>query len=240
VLATEQPISTFYAAAVAALLGLLALLLVETQSSAKQLAASRSGVTPEFDVRRVPPGLLLPIIATLMAASIVAFRVLWRGHADPWEAILVWTALAIGLASIVLAAAIAFVTLNGGTALARRLRKARVWVPPILGLVAGLAASPLAFGGEHITGARFAVYGTCLSHGCGLKQRSGPGRQFREIDRRLRDGEMALVVCQAEGPAPPHVRSRIWDRLSNGHYVSDAFVNTPNRSGDLSEELRRC
>jgi hypothetical protein len=188
----------------------------------------------------MPLGVLLPVIVVLMVGLVVAFRVLWRGRADQWEAVVVWAALAVGLSSIVLAAVFALLPPGRASRPRHRLIRARAWVPPLAGLVMGLAASPLAFGGDDVTGARFAVYGTCLSEGCGLKQRSGPGPKFHEVGRRLNDGELVLVVCQTSGPAPPRMRSRVWDRLRDGSYVSDAFVNTPNRAGGFSEELARC
>jgi hypothetical protein len=219
---------------------LLGVLLVEVQGIAKQLSQQRREPSAEPEARRMPLGVLLPVMAVLMVGLVVAFRVLWRGRADQWEAVVVWAALAVGLSSVVLPAVLALLPPGRAPSSRRRLIRARAWVPPLAGLAVGLAASPLAFGGGDVTGARFAVYGTCLSHGCGLKQRSGPGPAFREVATRLNDGELVLVVCQTSGPPPPRVRSRVWDRLRNGNYVSDAFVNTPNRAGGFSEELPRC
>jgi hypothetical protein len=188
----------------------------------------------------MPLGVLLPTIAILVAGLVIAFRVMWRGHADGWEAVVVWAALAVGLCSAALTAVITLVPPVRTPWPRRRLLRARAWLPPVVGLVVGLAASPIALGGDDVTGARFAVYGTCLSHGCGLIQRDGPGPSYREAGMRLNDGEMVLVVCQTSGPPPRRKSSRVWDRLRNGRYVSDAFVNTPNRTGGYSEELPRC
>lgn len=90
--------------------------------------------------------------------------------------------------------------------------------------------------------AKYMVYGTCLSGGCGLKQRSGPGSNFHEVDRydRLSDGVKVEVVCQASGEPPDGYESKVWDKLPNGLFVSDAFVDTPNRQGSFSESLLRC
>ncbi len=219
---------------------LLGVLLVEAQGIAKQLAQQRRDPSVEPEARRMPLGVLLPVMGVLMAGLVVAFRVLWRGRADHWEAIVVWAAFAVGLSSVVMPAVLALLPPGRGVSSRRRLIRARAWVPPLAGLAVGLAASPLAFGGDDVTGARFAVYGTCLSQGCGLKQRSGAGPAFREVGTRLTDGELVLVVCQTSGPPPPRVRSRVWDRLRNGSFVSDAFVNTPNRAGGFSEGLPRC
>jgi hypothetical protein len=219
---------------------LLGLLVVEAQGIAKQLAQQRQEPSAEPDARRMPLGVLLPVIVVLMLGLVVAFRVLWRGRADQWEEVVVWASLGVGLSSAVLPAVLALLPAGQALISRGRLIRARTWVPPLVGLTVGLAASPLAFGGDDVTGARFAVYGTCLSQGCGLKQRSGPGPDFREVGTRLNDGELVLVVCQTSGSPPPRVRGRVWDRLRNGNYVSDAFVNTPNRAGGFSEELPRC
>lgn len=219
---------------------LLGVLVVEAQGIAKELAQQRREPSAEPEARRTPLGVLLPVMGVLMLGLVVAFRVLWRSRADQWEAIVVWAALAVGLFSVVIPAVLALLPPGPAPGLRRRLIRARTWVPPLMGLAVGLATSPLAFGGDDVTGARFAVYGTCLSQGCGLKQRTGPGPEFREAGTRLNDGARVLVVCQTSGSPPPRVRSRVWDRLRNGNYVSDAFVNTPNRAGGFSEELPQC
>lgn len=88
----------------------------------------------------------------------------------------------------------------------------------------------------------YSVYGTCLEAGCGLKQRSGPGRAFPEVDKRdrIEDGATVRVICQTLGDSPRGFRNRVWDRLANGRYVSDAFVTTPNRGGGFSRGLPKC
>ena len=76
-------------------------------------------------------------------------------------------------------------------------------------------------------GVTFVVYGTCLSGGCGLKQRTGPGPQYPEGGPRLADGARVEIVCRALGDPVPGHRSRLWDRLSTGLFVSDAFIDRP-------------
>jgi hypothetical protein len=223
------------------LLALLALLIVEARGVAEQAVAQRAGTLDPTHAKRVPAPLIVLIMLAVTAGDVVAFRVLWSGHASGWETVVVWTALAIGLASVLLSGLVVFVGVTGRPAWTRQLGILRRWAPFVLGAIAGLVASPLALGTK-TAGARFAVYGTCLSGGCGLKQRSGPGRDFRTVDgsKRFNDGTLLLVACQTAGLPAPRVRSHVWDRLPNGHFVSDAFVNTPNRSGGFSEELPRC
>ena len=57
-----------------------------------------------------------------------------------------------------------------------------------------------------------------------LNVRSGPGRAFASL-RRLREGDTVNLACQTMGS---NVRgSTVWDRLRDGGYVSDFYVNTP-------------
>jgi hypothetical protein len=97
---------------------------------------------------------------------------------------------------------------------------------------------------EHLLAPKptYSVYGTCIEGGCGLKQRSGPGPTFPEVDKRdrIQDGVKVRVVCQTVGAPPKGFSNRVWDRMPNGRYVSDVFVNTPNRNGRLSKGLPRC
>jgi hypothetical protein len=48
-------------------------------------------------------------------------------------------------------------------------------------------------------------------------------------------------VCQTKGDevSNGHASSRIWNRLSDGTYVSDFYVNT-ERVGEFSPGIPRC
>jgi hypothetical protein len=104
-----------------------------------------------------------------------------------------------------------------------------------------IATTPTLFKNLVAPKPRYAVYGTCLEGGCGLKQRRGPGPAFKEVDSRdrLLDGTNVIVICQKRGGLLKGFDNRVWDRLANGRYVSDVFVDTPNRHG-FSEGIRRC
>jgi hypothetical protein len=86
----------------------------------------------------------------------------------------------------------------------------------------------------------YQVYGSCAAGECGLNERRSPSLDASEVGR-LPDGSEAEVVCQLAG-APLEVdghKSRVWDRLSNGAYVSDLFLTTPAR-GTWSRHLPHC
>lgn len=69
-----------------------------------------------------------------------------------------------------------------------------------------------------------------------LSARSGPGANY-PTRQRIPGGTAAWVVCQRAGLK---VRtSVIWDRLQNGTWVSDYFMNTPGHS-TWSPNLPRC
>jgi hypothetical protein len=76
-----------------------------------------------------------------------------------------------------------------------------------------------------------------------LHLRSGPGySEYAETGKRY-DGEEVDVVCQEVGEPYVSPRSReeteIWDRLVDGSWVIDYYVDTPNR-GRFSAPLSRC
>jgi hypothetical protein len=78
----------------------------------------------------------------------------------------------------------------------------------------------------------YSVYGTCADGACGLRMRNGPGyTNFAQVGR-LSDGDPVAITCQTTGEtvgpsAATGNSSAIWDRLSNGAYVSDLYVTTP-------------
>lgn len=65
------------------------------------------------------------------------------------------------------------------------------------------------------------VYGT---GGVGLNARSGPGTGHAVV-RKLAEGAAIDISCQTKGE---NVRgSTIWDKLSDGSYISDFYTTTP-------------
>jgi uncharacterized protein YraI len=75
-----------------------------------------------------------------------------------------------------------------------------------------------------------------LVTGTTLNMRSGPSTG-RAITGKLSHGSSAAVVCQT--PGTKIGGSRVWDKLTNGSYVSDTFLSTPGRPGYTSV-IPRC
>lgn len=70
----------------------------------------------------------------------------------------------------------------------------------------------------------------------GLYQRTGPGLSYRTAGS-LPSGSLAWVVCQRSGSKVG--TTRVWDKLTNGRWVSDHYVATPSNTG-YSKSVPRC
>jgi uncharacterized protein YraI len=70
----------------------------------------------------------------------------------------------------------------------------------------------------------------------GANQRAGPGGSY-SITGRLPGGSLAWVVCQQAGTRVG--RTRVWDKISYQHWVSDNYVATPSATG-FSKPVPRC
>lgn len=240
--AQQTPSSSFYMAATAVLVGLLITwIAAEARAVRDELIAEQTGSEATSHMLRIPKRSILPISVGLAVGAVAALWALSQGRAETWQTIVVWASLALGFVSVPLSVALATSEIRRNEVLTKRFGFAKRWGPPVVALIVGLIASPVVLG-ERLSGAKFPVYGTCLTGGCGLKQRSGPGPAFTEVNRgdRLTDGKQVHVVCQIAGSPPKGYKSPVWDQLPNGRYVSDAFVDTPNRSGGFSEGLSRC
>ncbi|MGW1216532.1 SH3 domain-containing protein [Streptomyces sp. NPDC002499] len=66
-----------------------------------------------------------------------------------------------------------------------------------------------------------------VAPGVRLNVRSGPGTSY-SIVRVLAAGAKVPIYCQTPGTrvTGPYGTSNIWDNISNGEYVSDAYVLT--------------
>jgi hypothetical protein len=79
------------------------------------------------------------------------------------------------------------------------------------------------------------VYGTCAAGDCGLNERSQPTTTSKRLGQK-RDGDAVTIVCQARGTElrnPNGVTSTVWDKLTNGAYVTDLYVDTPAVGGEI-------
>ena len=70
----------------------------------------------------------------------------------------------------------------------------------------------------------------------GANQRGGPGASYA-VTGRLPAGALAWVVCQQAGGWVG--RTRVWDKVADQHWVSDAYVATPGATG-FSKPAPRC
>ena len=122
-------------------------------------------------------------------------------------------------------------TVKHGVARSTRLMWLRWWGPSIVGLrsaslplhwpsATAVQESVLLFTAPALTAdATRTAHGTCGAFSREQGSPSSCGRPKIEI------------VCQTKGSPPRGYNNRVWDKLTNGHFVSDAFVDTPNRSG---------
>jgi hypothetical protein len=245
---TSAAVPQFYPAATAVLIGLLVTWLVaeardvrdtrskQPRDGASQTPARLAGLRDATWI--VTTGLLLA------SGALAALHVQYKGRASTWEQGLIWSTLVLGFASLIFSAVVTMLPERESSARTFTLtvRGVRRAFPLAAALAAGFIASPLL--GEDVRvqrGGTYVVYGTCLNGGCGLKQRTGPGPSFPAVAKRLLDGTRVFVVCQAHGPPAPGFATRVWDRLENGLFVSDAFVATQDRRGGFSSDhLPRC
>jgi len=85
------------------------------------------------------------------------------------------------------------------------------------------------------------VSGTCRDGACGLTLRAGPGYSGYAAVGGLPEGGEADVVCQAMGQTVSngYASSAVWDRLTNGDWASDFYIDTPN-IGAFSPPIPQC
>jgi Domain of unknown function (DUF1906) len=69
-----------------------------------------------------------------------------------------------------------------------------------------------------------------------VNERDGAGTSH-PVAGQLPDGALAWVVCQKAGSAVK--KTRVWDRLQDGHWVSDYYVATPSKT-TYSGPAPRC
>jgi uncharacterized protein YraI len=66
-----------------------------------------------------------------------------------------------------------------------------------------------------------------IAPGYNVNVRSGPGTHY-SIVRTLPAGSRIPIYCQCPGESVsgPYGTSKIWDNISNGQFVADAYVKT--------------
>ena len=80
------------------------------------------------------------------------------------------------------------------------------------------------------------AYGYKVTSRAGLNARTGPSTSHA-IARTHGPGSTMQIVCQAPGSAV--AGSRVWDKLTDGTYVTDSYVSTPSKIS-YSSPLPRC
>jgi hypothetical protein len=73
------------------------------------------------------------------------------------------------------------------------------------------------------------VHGSCSGSVCGINERTGPGFGYSVVGGKAEGAEVD-IVCQTTGDVVNGTiggSSDIWDRLTDGNYVADLFVDTP-------------
>ncbi len=89
----------------------------------------------------------------------------------------------------------------------------------------------------------YRVYHTCANGGCGLHVRTGPGYSHYVSVGLLHDGDPVKIVCQGVGEPVSGLNgtsSDVWDKLTDGRWVADYYVDTPGMEGAFSPPIPRC
>jgi hypothetical protein len=90
---------------------------------------------------------------------------------------------------------------------------------------------------------RHYVYHTCANGHCGLNIRTGPGYAHYSVTRVLSDGEPVDIACQTRGESVSGAdgsSSNVWDRLAQGDYAADFYIDTPGMTGSFSPPIPQC
>jgi hypothetical protein len=90
---------------------------------------------------------------------------------------------------------------------------------------------------------RYYVYHTCANGACGLNLRAGPGYSSYPITRVLVDGDPVDIVCQTRGEPVSGLdgsSSNVWDKLIQGDYAADFYIDTPGMTGSFSPPIPQC
>jgi surface antigen len=86
------------------------------------------------------------------------------------------------------------------------------------------------------------VYHTCANGACGLRIHSSPSLSA-PVTAIRNDGEEVFIVCQTTGDrvyGSDGSSSEVWDKLSEGDYASDFYIDTSGTSGAFSPPIPRC
>lgn len=105
------------------------------------------------------------------------------------------------------------------------------------------ASAVSASAAAHPASHAYRVYHACANGGCGLHERTGPGYSHYRSVGLLYDGHRVNIVCQGVGQPVSGLNgtsSDVWDKLTNGRWVADYYVDTPGMDGAFSPPIPRC
>jgi len=85
------------------------------------------------------------------------------------------------------------------------------------------------------------VHLTCSDGVCSVNECTSPKACGKRAVGRLKEGEVAEITCQIRGGrvGAKGERSRIWDKLVDGNYVTDFYIDTPGK-GRFTPGIPRC
>jgi hypothetical protein len=86
------------------------------------------------------------------------------------------------------------------------------------------------------------VYHTCANGACGLKTHTTPSLSAPTVSIK-NDGDEVDIVCQTTGDTvygKDGSSSAVWDKLSDGSYASDYYIDTSGTGGAFSPPIPRC
>lgn len=85
------------------------------------------------------------------------------------------------------------------------------------------------------------VYGTCGNGSCFVNLRSGPSQTTYPVVATRNEGDELAIACQTPGEVVSDGTnsSNIWDELTDGSWVTDFYVDTPN-AGVFSPPIPEC
>ncbi len=86
------------------------------------------------------------------------------------------------------------------------------------------------------------VYHTCANGACGLRLHTSPSVDAPVLGTR-NDGDEVDVVCQTTGDVVTGLNgssSNVWDKLADGSYASDYYIDTGGTNGAFSPPIPIC
>ncbi len=90
---------------------------------------------------------------------------------------------------------------------------------------------------------RFYVFRTCANGDCELLGRQAPSSSAPPSGLALEQGDPVDITCQTSGDRVTGfdaTSTDVWDKLADGSFVSDYYVDTPGKNDQYSVPIQRC